>query len=84
MFHNFNLTFNFKFKVSRDVLKNKNECQLIDAFYSKMLPQFWVPQYLRKPNILNNQNTILICKPSPKKTINRAYVSFGLACFSKC
>ncbi len=28
MFDKFHLTFNFKFKVSRDVFKNKNECHL--------------------------------------------------------
>ena len=62
MFDKFHLTFNFKFKVSHDVFKNKNECQLTFTFYPKMSSQFWVTQYFRKINVLNNQNTILICK----------------------
>jgi hypothetical protein len=68
MFDKFHLTFNFKSKVSRDILKNKNECQLTYTFYSKMSPQFWLAQYFRKTNILNNQYAILIYKK--KKTIN--------------
>ena len=36
MFDKFHLTFTFKSKVSSDVLKNKNECQLTSTFYSKM------------------------------------------------
>ena len=39
-----------------------------------MSPQFWVTQYIRKTNNLNNQITILICdqkKKKKKKTINR-------------
>ena len=71
MFDKFHLTFNFKSKVSRDVFKNKNECQLTSTFYSKMSPQFWLTQYFRKTNILNNQYAILICNQK-KKTINRA------------
>jgi hypothetical protein len=43
MFDNFHLTFNFKSKVSHDVFKNKNECQLISTFSSKMSPQFHMP-----------------------------------------
>ena len=61
MFDKFHLTLNFKSKVSRDVSKNKNECQLTSTFYSKMSPQFWLTQYFRKTNILNNQYAILIC-----------------------
>ena len=53
MFDEFHLKFDFKSKVSRDFFKNKNECQLINTFYSKMSPQFWVTQYFRKTNILN-------------------------------
>ena len=33
MFDKFHLTFNFKSKVSRDVFKNKNECQSISTFF---------------------------------------------------
>ena len=40
MFDKFHVTFNLKTKVSRDVFKNKNECQLTSTFYSKMSPQF--------------------------------------------
>jgi hypothetical protein len=36
MFNKFHLTFNFKSKVSRDVFKNKNECQSASTFSSKM------------------------------------------------
>ena len=48
MFDKFHVTFNLKSKVSRDVFKNKNECQLTSTFYSKMSPQifFWLTQYL--------------------------------------
>ena len=60
MFDEFHLTFNFKSKVSRDVSKNKIECQLTSTFYSKMSPQFWLTQYFRKTNIFNNQYAILI------------------------
>ena len=35
MLDKFHLTFNFKSKVSRDVFKNKNECQLTSTFSSK-------------------------------------------------
>ena len=48
MFDKFHLTFNFKSKVSRVDFKNKNECQLTYTFYSKILAQFWVIQYLEK------------------------------------
>ena len=61
MFDNFRLMLNFKSKVLRDVVKNKNECQLTSTFYFKMSPQFWVTRYFRKNDILSNQNTILIC-----------------------
>ena len=61
MFDKFHLTLNFKSKVSRDVSKNKNECQLASTFYSKVSPQFRLTQYFRKTNILNNQYAILIC-----------------------
>ena len=53
MFAKFHLTFNSKSKVSCDVFKNKNECQLTYTFNSQMSPQFWVTQYFRKTNILN-------------------------------
>ena len=66
MFDKFHLTLNFKSKVSRDVLKNENECQLTSTFYSKMSPQFRLTQYSRKTNILNHQYAILIC--NKKKT----------------
>ena len=69
MFDKLDLTLNFKSKVSRDVLKIKNECQLTSTFDSKMSPQFWLTQNFRKINILNNQYAILIC--NQKKTINR-------------
>ena len=65
MFDKFHLTFNFKSKASRDSFKNKNEHQLTYTSNSKMSPQFWVTQYFRKTNILNNQITIFICN---KKT----------------
>ena len=42
MFDKFHLPFNFKSKVSRDISKNKIECRLTSAFYSKISPQFWV------------------------------------------
>ena len=62
--------------------QKQNECQLTYKFYSKMSPLFWVTQdFRKKTNVLNNQNTILICN---KKTINRAQVCFSLTCFSKC
>ena len=64
MFDKFHLTFNFRSKVSRDILKNKNECQLTSTIYSKISPQFWLTQYFRKINILNNQYAILICNPN--------------------
>jgi len=35
MFDKFHLTFNFKSKVSRDVFKKENECQLISTFLFK-------------------------------------------------
>jgi hypothetical protein len=35
MFDKFHLMLNFKFKVSHDVSKNKNECQLPSNFYFK-------------------------------------------------
>ena len=57
MFDKFHSTLNFKSKV----FENKIECQLTYTFYSQMLPQIWVTQYIRKFNVLNNQNTILIC-----------------------
>ena len=47
--------------MSRDIFKNKNECQLISTFHSKMSHQFWLTQYFEKSNILNNQYAILIC-----------------------
>ena len=59
MFGKFHLTFNFKSKVSRDVFKNKNECQLTSTFHFKMSPQFWLTQYFEKTNLLNNQYGIL-------------------------
>ena len=65
MFDKFHLTFNFKSKVSRDVFRNKNECQLTSTFYSKLSPQFWLTQYFRKTNILYNQYAILICNKKP-------------------
>ena len=65
MFDKFHLTFNIKSKVSGDVLKNKNECQLTSTFYIKMSPQFWLTQYIRNTENLNNQYANLICK---KKT----------------
>ena len=72
MFDNFHLTFNFKSKVSRDVFKNKNACQLTYTFYSKMSPQFWVTQYFRKTNIFNDQNTILNCNYQLRISILRS------------
>ena len=46
-------------KLSRDVFKNKNECQLTCTFCSKMSLQLWTAQYFRKKLIfLNDQNTI--------------------------
>ena len=75
MFDKFNLTLNFKSKVSRDVLKNKNECHLTSTSYSKMSLQFWLTQYFRKTKNLNNQYAILISNQKnkiKKSTINRA------------
>ena len=66
MFDRFHLRFNFKSKVSRHHFKNKNECQLTSTFYSKILPQFWFTHYLRKTNILYDQNTILNCNKQKK------------------
>ena len=43
MFDRFHLTFNFKSKVSRDVFKNENECQLTSTFSSKLSPQCHMP-----------------------------------------
>ena len=43
MFDKFHLSFNFKSKVSRDVFKNKNECQLTSIFASQMSPQCHMP-----------------------------------------
>jgi hypothetical protein len=40
MFDKFHVTCNPKSKVSRDVFKNKIECQLTSTFYSKMSPQY--------------------------------------------
>ena len=42
VFDKFHLTFNFKSEVLRDVFKNKNECQLTCAIYSRMSSQLWV------------------------------------------
>jgi len=39
MFDKFHLMFNLKPKVSHDVFKNKNECQLTSTFPSKISPQ---------------------------------------------
>ena len=61
MFDKFHLTFNIKSKVSGNILKNKNECHLTSTFYSKMSPQFWLTQYFRNTNNLNNQYANLIC-----------------------
>ena len=71
MFDKFHLTFNFESKVSHDVFKNKNECQLTFTFNSKLSPQFWLTQYFRKTNILNNQYALLICNKKTK--IERKY-----------
>ena len=46
MFDKLHVTFNFKSKVSRDVSKNKNECQLTST--SKCHLNFWLTQYFRK------------------------------------
>ena len=43
MVDKFHLTFNFQSKVSRDVFKNKNGCQLTSTYSSKMSPQGHVP-----------------------------------------
>ena len=43
MFDKFHLTFDIKSKVSRDIFKNKNECQLTSTFSSKMSPQCHMP-----------------------------------------
>ena len=43
-----------------------------------MLPQFWLTQYVRKTNILNNQYAILICNQNKTKqnlSIERKYPS---------
>jgi hypothetical protein len=40
MFDKFHVTCNPKSKVSRDVFKNKIECQLTCTFYSKMSSQY--------------------------------------------
>ena len=39
---------NFKIKVSYDVFKNKNECQLMYTFSSEMSPQFELYSILEK------------------------------------
>ena len=79
MFDKFHLTFNFKSKVSRDVLINKNECQLTSTFYSKMSSQFWLTQYFRKTHYLNNQYAIFICN-QPKKQNYQSSVSILRSC----
>ena len=38
-----------------------------------MSPQFWVPQYFRNFNIMNNQNKILICNKKQNLSIERKY-----------
>ena len=48
MFDKFHLTFNFKSKVSRDLFKNKNECQLTYTFNSKMSLNFGLHDILGK------------------------------------
>ena len=40
---NFIWTFNFESKVSHDIFRNKNECQLSSTFHSKMSPQCHMP-----------------------------------------
>ena len=55
MFDKFHFTFNFKSKVSHDVLKNKNKCQVTYTFYFKMSPQFLGYKIFKK------KNTILVC-----------------------
>ena len=51
MFDKFQLTFNFKSKVSRDVFNNKKKFQLTYTFKSKMSRQFWLKKYFMKTNI---------------------------------
>ena len=48
MFDKFHLTVNFKSKVSRDVFKNKNECQLTSTFPSKRILQCHMPSSMRR------------------------------------
>ena len=40
-----------------------------------MSPQFWLTQYFRKTNILNNQYAILICNQKKLKSIESNYPS---------
>ena len=43
MIDQLHLMFNFVFKVSCDVFKNKHECQLATMFFSKISPQCHMP-----------------------------------------
>ena len=44
---------------------------MTSTFYSKMSPQFWLTQYFRKTNSLNNQYAILICnKKNYQSSVN--------------
>ena len=78
MFDKFHLTFNFKSKVSYDVLKTMNANWHIH-FILKCHLNFGL-QFFFEINILNNQIQSWFVKILK---INLAQVSFGLACFSK-
>jgi hypothetical protein len=54
MFDKFHVTCNPKSKVSRDVFKNKIECQLTSTFYSKMSPQYLAYTIFWKTKFLND------------------------------
>ena len=76
MYDKFRWTFNFKFKVSCDVFKNKNECQLKKKYLKCQL--YFGYTVLSRNNILINSNTILICtkKEKKKKTNYQLSVKF--------
>jgi hypothetical protein len=78
MFDKIHLPLNFKSKVSRDDLRNKNECRLTSAFYYL---DFWLHNILKKNDILNNQNKILIINRNKKKLSIEIKISYQFCKF---
>ena len=76
VFDKFHLTFNFRFKVSRDVFKNNNECQLTSKFSSKISPQCHMPSNTCHFNFK-------ICQPMCDNLLQKShYMSNSKLCVS--